>query len=369
MNMKQLIRLMILIYCTLFFIQSITAKNRDGVRPLQNTTSCESFIDPSPLNRTSSFGEENVVNTNFEGVAQQYNNLTGSLTAMKFQGRANPSLNVSNVVKVIVYQVNIGLPGVILGQTTVTLDTSSVDYPVHAIFSSPITLSNNSIIISIEPQVPSTDNFFIQRNSPPDGGNLNLIKIKQAGQWFNNLAISGGPSYNYDFIILPITETNITASFTHSASGGSVAFTNTSNGGSGYLWDFGDGDTSTAFSPVHNYSTSNTYPVILKTFSNTNQCFDSAIQNLNVVTGIVQLQKSVNGQFKIISSQTDGNKLLIETPVNTHITVFDIIGREKLSLEIVAGRVNDINIEQLPSGIYLIKSPGMQTVRFMNSKQ
>lgn len=42
---------------------------------------------------------------------------------------------------------------------------------------------------------------------------------------------------------------------------GTVQFTNTSSGGNGFLWDFGDGTTSTAFAPSHTYTEPGTYQV------------------------------------------------------------------------------------------------------------
>ncbi len=42
---------------------------------------------------------------------------------------------------------------------------------------------------------------------------------------------------------------------------GTVQFTNSSSGGNTYLWDFGDGSTSTAFAPSHLYSEPGTYSV------------------------------------------------------------------------------------------------------------
>jgi gliding motility-associated-like protein len=43
----------------------------------------------------------------------------------------------------------------------------------------------------------------------------------------------------------------------------SVAFTNLSSGATSYLWDFGDSQTSTAFSPTHSYAQPGTYTVTL----------------------------------------------------------------------------------------------------------
>src|SRR5690606_25113051 len=44
---------------------------------------------------------------------------------------------------------------------------------------------------------------------------------------------------------------------------GSITFDNNSINGLTYLWDFGDGTTSTEFEPTHTYLTAGTYQVML----------------------------------------------------------------------------------------------------------
>jgi len=53
-----------------------------------------------------------------------------------------------------------------------------------------------------------------------------------------------------------------------------VTFTNNSTGGNTYLWDFGDGNTSTDINPIHTYTTEGNYTVSLTV---TNQCGDVVI--------------------------------------------------------------------------------------------
>ncbi len=53
------------------------------------------------------------------------------------------------------------------------------------------------------------------------------------------------------------------AGFTYTASGLVVTFTNASQNATAYLWDFGDGITSTLESPVHTYAAAGTYTVTL----------------------------------------------------------------------------------------------------------
>ncbi|RYZ49440.1 MAG: PKD domain-containing protein, partial [Sphingobacteriales bacterium] len=53
-----------------------------------------------------------------------------------------------------------------------------------------------------------------------------------------------------------------------------TTFTNTSTGGTGYSWSFGDGGTSTAVSPVHTYTANGVYTVVLVA-QNANGCRDT----------------------------------------------------------------------------------------------
>ena len=65
-----------------------------------------------------------------------------------------------------------------------------------------------------------------------------------------------------------------------------ITFTNTTTGvvaGVTYLWDFGDGATSNAISPVHSYSVGGTYNVVL-TITNPGGCVSTVTQQVNVFT-------------------------------------------------------------------------------------
>lgn len=76
----------------------------------------------------------------------------------------------------------------------------------------------------------------------------------------------------------------VTADYTYSirygCHGDTVSFTNLSTGGVDYSWNFGDGTSSTAFSPTHIYPVQNTYIVKLYTHSYT--CVDSSVQSIDL---------------------------------------------------------------------------------------
>jgi PKD repeat protein len=67
----------------------------------------------------------------------------------------------------------------------------------------------------------------------------------------------------------PLPGNKPNAAFTTAVSGLTVTFTNTTTDGASYSWDFGDGQTSTAMSPVHTYATQGIYNITL-TATNTN---------------------------------------------------------------------------------------------------
>ncbi len=78
-----------------------------------------------------------------------------------------------------------------------------------------------------------------------------------------------------DSITVPVSvAVNVRALFTTPATGCLVynaVFKNTSLAGQTWLWDFGDGTTSTAFEPVHTYNTIGTYNIVLIAY-NVNTC-------------------------------------------------------------------------------------------------
>ena len=64
-----------------------------------------------------------------------------------------------------------------------------------------------------------------------------------------------------------IPEASFTASKTSAVVGETINFTNTSDNGSSYKWEFGDGNTSTEASPSYVFNTVGTYTVELTAFS------------------------------------------------------------------------------------------------------
>lgn len=355
--------LAILTYCV--SADASTGNNRGNLKVAQPVT-CVAAADSGPVIRTSSTGEVQVLNGVYQGVAQQFDNLAGQqISGVSFSARVNPaSASASNNLKVTIYSVAQGLPGSILKTQNILVNASpnAADYQVT--FATPLTVSG-SIIIAVEPLSPFTDDFFITRNAPPDGLNLNLIKVKQANQWFKNLA-AGDPAFDYDFLILPLKSTSLIASFTSIAVSGTVSFQNNSSGAVSYEWSFGDGNTSILPNPQHTYSVSGSYNVQLKAFSSgTGTCIDSITNLVNVtVTGVNELTNS--GKIELLNGTSVKNELLVKSLENQVIRLYSVAGSACGSFELKAGQVMEIDLSDFTPGVYLIQG-NFKPIRFIKN--
>jgi PKD repeat protein len=129
-----------------------------------------------------------------------------------------------------------------------------------------------------------------------------------------------------------------------------ISFNNTSVGSTGYLWEFGDGDTSHAVHPQHIFQNPGTYTVVLTAVSNVNGCVGSFSKNVTVFPWpeiqltpsdsdgcaplVVQFGNASSGAYHFWDFG-DGNTSVAAAPVHTfqdsglyyiHYTVTDING-------------------------------------------
>lgn len=88
------------------------------------------------------------------------------------------------------------------------------------------------------------------------------------------------PLITYTLISSPAPNAVFTASSINGCNA-YVSFNNNSSGGFTTYWDFGDGDTSSAYSPSHTYASYGTYTVSLTVYS-LNGCSDTAMQVVTI---------------------------------------------------------------------------------------
>jgi PKD repeat protein len=180
------------------------------------------------------------------------------------------------------------------------------------------------------------------------------------------------------FTALPVSQI-------YNAAGNQVTFTNTTNAGTWtYLWKFGDGATSSAENPVHNYTALGTFDVVL-TVNNSN-CIDSIKHSVSVTppppvanfdeieSGCVPLaislnNTSLNTNIPGTTFRWDFGDGSISTSKNPSYSYFDA-GTYKIELTVTGpggkstfSRI--VNVYQSPKAYFNV-SP---TLVFVNDKE
>ncbi|MCC7466355.1 MAG: PKD domain-containing protein, partial [Saprospiraceae bacterium] len=144
-----------------------------------------------------------------------------------------------------------------------------------------------------------------------------------------------------------------TANFTFTQNLLTASFTNTSTNATSYLWDFGDGMTSTEANPVHTYTTPGVYTV---TLSATNACRTHTQTATVGVTGINELEDRMD--IRILPNPTSGDFTVeLSSKINgsVQLNMFDAAGRRVVQKETqVKQGIQLVRFEhmELPKGIY-----------------
>ena len=170
--------------------------------------------------------------------------------------------------------------------------------------------------------------------------------------------VTSNPLGSDTLIVNVLVTDDAEADFGYSQTGLGYQFNNESEESTSYLWEFGDGETSTEENPFHIYATPGTYSVRLNAF---NSCTDDfTIESLNVtVTAVEDLGSDVKVQ--ILPNPNEGIfNLMIEdvSSRDLNIGLFDLQGKriENWNLQTEIGKTYfPIHQSNLSQGVYLIK--------------
>jgi PKD repeat protein len=150
------------------------------------------------------------------------------------------------------------------------------------------------------------------------------------------------------------TVAGFTTSGTEALIGQPVSFTNTTELGNTWDWNFGDGTGSTSMDPVHAWTASGTYTVTLTATGG--DCSDQTSTDIHVAsaTGIADNA----GQSGNLSVWADPNSIMIDHTFGrqpVQVDVYDATGRLALSRSdiVSAGRIT-IADQQLDAGIWFV---------------
>lgn len=143
-----------------------------------------------------------------------------------------------------------------------------------------------------------------------------------------------------------------------------ATFTNASviNGPASYLWNFGDGSTSTMPDPIHDFASAGIYHVCLTVYDSMCLNSDSACQTVDLTVGL----SDPAGNMITIGPNPVKDMLslsgLSSSQVNT-ISIRDLLGRKMLEEKIPPGSSSFIfNLKMIPDGFYLVEMKSNDSV-------
>ena len=151
-----------------------------------------------------------------------------------------------------------------------------------------------------------------------------------------------------------VTAGVVDAQFTAAINGSTVTFTDNSIGAYSWLWDFGDGNTSTDQNPVHTYTINGPHAVILT-------INDGACSYMYTIMVIVNIDEISDNKLDLVlqPNPTNGNSNIIfsqptTSEINTEILAID--GRVIEEFKILKGTKEvSLNVSSYPPAIYLIR--------------
>ena len=244
-------------------------------------------------------------------------------------------------------------------------DTMVIDEPLHfesgnaptAIIGADVAEGCAPLTVHFSSNSVNADNvsWTFQGGTPATSSAIEVdVVYSDAGDYVVQLTASNNQGSDLAVDTIHVHEAPV-ANFIPSGSDLEINFTNTSTGADSYLWDFGDGTTSTEESPAHTYGAPGSYNISL-TASNA-WCSDEIIRNI-VITSL----EDPLGELQISLTPNPGDgmyylEVFADRSGRLGLTVFDELGRQLWSRDWGdTRRVNEtIDLTSLAAGTYFFR--------------
>ncbi|NQY29863.1 MAG: PKD domain-containing protein [Flavobacteriaceae bacterium] len=158
-----------------------------------------------------------------------------------------------------------------------------------------------------------------------------------------------------DFLEWNIGKYDPVASFNTTNTDENYTFTNTSENGVSYHWDFGDANSATDENPVHNYTSNGDYTITLTTTN----CGKTSVVTHDISVSALTIEES---------EPVDNNFYLTKNPITDYLTISSNLfnqNRYQINIVSVIGQqitivnsnhdtLQKINISNLATGLYIL---------------
>ena len=163
--------------------------------------------------------------------------------------------------------------------------------------------------------------------------------------------------------------TNPTAVYNFSKNGGTVSFVNNSVQAEQYMWNFGDGTTSTEANPTHTYAQNGTYFVLLSAM---NGCGSSVLQKTVSITNTTGIEDANwLEQFNLYPNPNTGAytvEITAKPAQEITFTLYNAIGQvvRYESADFKSGTLQQLfNYSDLPGGMYTLGVQSGDQVKYV----
>jgi PKD repeat protein len=133
-----------------------------------------------------------------------------------------------------------------------------------------------------------------------------------------------------------------------------VSFTNSSVGSESYLWNFGDGETSTQVNPIHEYASAGIYNVTL--IAGKCNLADTLLQAIELtITGMEQVAAGTNLTWEL-SPNPASNSIILKLKGNRILNykIVNCLGKE-MQYGILRTSEEQISVATFPTGLYILQ--------------
>jgi parallel beta-helix repeat protein len=320
---------------------------------------CALQTDPSYCENSSAtikFYIKNYTNFPFQGTVPVYYQVNGGSVVNATTGSLFIAAHDSTYYffATQAYLSSAGILPVVCGTNlAIDVNTANDDYTSGTLNVNPLPEANagNDVYVCLGDSATVTatgGGTYLWNTLPPQNTATIKVLVNDTTQYIVTVTLNGCSATD-TVLVIPGTFGPVNANFTWSPTDMHYYFTDASTGPTSWMWDFGDGSTSTDQNPDHIYASNGDYTVSLIAY---NGCYSDTIVHIITVISVpeydpnYQFAVSPNPASSYIEITYSGNSAL------SYLFISDINGR--LIRKFEDGNLKRLDISGLAEGTYIL---------------